>query len=240
MSQRLGVLLLLVLLRSPAYADDKAVRFVAPENLSMPLAGFENGQLTRGIIKDLGEAIAERMGRRAVFAAIPSKRAQQFLAAGEADGLCYISKLWATGTFNWTAAMIPDATVLAARPDAPVVKDFKELADQPVAITMGYRYAPVEQALGPHLLRDEAPSVDLDLEKLGKGRVRYALVNKLSYDYETRIHPEWKLREDMVFEPFEASCAFSVKSPLRFEEVEAAVEALIANGQVAAILKKYR
>jgi ABC-type amino acid transport substrate-binding protein len=232
--------LLAALFCLPAHAEDGIVRFVAPENLSMPLADFENGRLAQGIIKDLGEAIAQRMGRKAVFLAIPSKRAEQFLAAGRGDGLCYISPLWAIGTYNWTAPLIPDATVLAARSDAPVIQNFKDLADQPVAITMGYRYPPVEQALGPHLLRDEAPSVDLDLEKVAKGRVRYALVNKLAYDYETRTHPEWKLRADKVFEPVEASCAFSLKSPLRFAEVKAAVDSLIAEGRISAIIARYR
>jgi len=180
MSRRLPALLVVGLLHLPARAEDNVVRFIAPENLAMPLAAFEGGKLTGGIIKDLGEAIAERMGRKAVFTTIPSKRAQQVLAAGGADGLCYISKLWAGGTFNWTSPMILDATVLAARPDAPVITDFKELADQPIAITLGYHYAAVEQALGSHLVRDEAPSVDLDLEKLARGRVRYPLVNKLT------------------------------------------------------------
>ena len=79
------VLLLAILFRLPAQAEDGVVRFIAPENLSMPLAGFKNGELTEGIIKDLGEAIAARMGRKAVFIAIPSKRAQQFLGGGEGD-----------------------------------------------------------------------------------------------------------------------------------------------------------
>jgi len=223
-----------------AKAEDRVVRFVAPQNLSMPLAAFRKGQLTEGIIKDLGEAIAERMGRKAVFIAIPGKRAQQFLMEGSADGLCYISKLWADGSFNWTAQFIPDATVLAARPSSPFIKDFKELADQPVAITMGYHYARVERALGSHFLRDEAPSVDLDLEKLARGRVLYALVNKLAFDYETRIHPEWHLRADQVFDPLSASCAFSFKSPLPFQDVNDAVDALVAEGRIAAILEKYR
>jgi len=240
MSRWLPVLLLAGLLHLPARAEDGVVRFVAPENLAMPLAAFKDGKLTGGIIKDLGEAIAGRMGRKAVFVAIPSKRAQQVLAAGGGDGLCYISKLWARGTFNWTPPMIPDATVLAARPDAPVITDFKELADQPIAITLGYHYAAVEQALGSHLVRDEAPSVDLDLEKLARGRVRYALVNKLTYDYELRIHPDWHLRADSVFESFSASCAFSLKSALRFQEVAQAVNALIAEGRVSAIIGKYR
>lgn len=240
MSRMLGVLFLMLLLCGPAPAEEGVIRFVAPENLSMPLAGFENGRLAEGIIKDLGEAIAERMGRKAVFIAIPSKRAQPFLMAGEGDGLCYISQLWANGTFNWTAPMIPDATVLVARADAPVIKDFKDLADQPVAITLGYHYAAIEKVLGPHLLRDEAPSVDLDLEKLAKGRVRYALVNQLAYEYEARTHPDWKLRADKVFDPISASCAFSLKSPLNVQEIDKAVAALIAEGRVSAILEKYR
>lgn len=236
----LAFLFIAALLGRPAQAGDGVLRFVAPENLSMPLAAFHDGQLTDGIIKDLGQAIAERLGRRAVFITIPSKRAQKFLAAGGADGLCYISKLWADGLYDWTSPMIPDATLLVARADAPVITDFQQLAGQAVATTMGYRYAKAEQTLGPGLVRDDAPSVDLDLQKLARGRVRYALVNKLAYDYETRTHPEWHLRQDLSFDPISAACAFSLKSPVPFREVGAAVDALIAEGRVSAILEKYR
>lgn len=166
MRRRLATLFLAALFCAPAHAEDEVVQFVAPENLSMPLAVFQDGKLTGGIIK--------------------------------------------------------------------------ELADQPVAITMGYHYARVERALGSHLLRDEAPSVDLDLQKVAKGRVRYALVNKLAYDYAIRSHPEWNLRADLVFDPISASCAFSFKSPLRFRKVSDAIDALIADGRVSAILDKYR
>lgn len=136
---------------APAQAEEPVIRFVAPENLSMPLAAFKDGQLTGGIIKDLGEAIAEKMERKA------------------------------------------------------------------------------EQ------LRPATPE-----RRRRRGRVRYALVNKLAYDYETRTHPGWQLREDLTFDPLSAACAFSLKSPLPFEEIDATVDALIAEGRIAAILGKYR
>src|SRR5471030_2525969 len=71
-------------------AEAPPLLFIAPTNHSMPMARFQNGELTGGLLWDLGELIARRMGRRAVFVSIPSRRVSDALSDGHADAVCYV------------------------------------------------------------------------------------------------------------------------------------------------------
>ena len=53
-----------------ARAGNDELRMIAPLNQAMPLASFKDDKLSGGILKDLGEAIAPRSGRRAVVTAV--------------------------------------------------------------------------------------------------------------------------------------------------------------------------
>ena len=63
-----------------ATAAPDALLMIAPLNQTMPLASFDAGKLDGGIIKDLGDAIARRAGRRASYLSV----ANENLAAKEA------------------------------------------------------------------------------------------------------------------------------------------------------------
>jgi len=64
MLRRLLLASLLLCAAPIAWAGGEVV-FVASENNTMPLAAFEDGQISNGIVKDLGQAIARRLGRTA-------------------------------------------------------------------------------------------------------------------------------------------------------------------------------
>ena len=75
-------------------AQEAPLVFIAPANHALPFVDLQRGQLAGGILKDLGEAIAERTGRKASFLVVPSKRVSAPLDNGEADVLCYTAPAW--------------------------------------------------------------------------------------------------------------------------------------------------
>lgn len=223
---------------APAAGPD--IVFIAPANHTMPLAHFEEGRLAGGLLKDIGEAIAQRTGRHARFVTVPSKRVPIALTNGDGDGVCYVVRYWIDGDFDWTQPFIPNAAVVAARPEAPPIRDLADLADQPVGTVLGYRHPALDAALGRRFMRTDAPDMEHNLRKLAIGRVRYAVTDDLSLAWHGRNDKEAKLRADLVFETFTAQCAFSRKSHVPFAEVERAIDSLVKDGSIAAMLARYR
>ena len=128
--------LLLGLACQPLWAQD--IVFVAATNHTEPLSRFEKGQLVGGIIKDLGDALARRMALRPRYLSMPSKRAPMALRDGEGDLLCYTRAQWIGPDFQFTLPLIPNAEVVAARPEAPQLQRVGDLADRPVGTVLGY------------------------------------------------------------------------------------------------------
>jgi len=223
-----------------ASAEEPAIVFIAATNHTMPLSEFQDSVMTGGILKDLGDAIAQRLGRRARYLSLPPKRVPLYLANGSADGVCYIRPQWVDGDFNWTCALIPATGVLAARTDAPVAHGFADVAGKPIGTVAAYRYTNFEKALGAHFQRDDAPSQDSNVNKLLAGRMQYAILEKITYDFLARFGAKPAIRVDMEFEPIKAQCAFSKRSTIPFAEVDKAVNSLLDDGSVERILAKYR
>lgn len=214
--------------------------FVAPTNHAMPLAEFKNHELAGGILKDMGDAIAQRLGRHARFISVPSRRVPAVLASGEADGLCYVLPEWIDGSFHWSQPFIPNGGIIAARNGAPPVHQLVDLADQPVGTVLGYRYPDLEGALGAHFIREDAPTMESVLRKLAAGRTNYAVVEEITLSYYRRQDPGLPLQADFRYASFQAQCAFSMKTHIPFAQIDQAIDALIQDGSMARVLQRYR
>lgn len=213
--------------------------FIAATNNTMPLAQFDGRRLTGGILKDLGDAIADRLRRKVRFLDTPSKRVWDVLARGEADGVCYVMPEWAEGSFNWSKPLIPDGAAVIAHPSAPALHRLRDLANKPVGTVLGYHYPEVE-VLGNQFVRDDAPSMEHNLSKISAGRRQYAIVELTALAYRLRIAPSVKLRTDLVIANFKARCAFSKRSTVPFANIEQAIASLLNDGSIDKILGHYQ
>lgn len=220
-----------------AMAQD--IVFIAPTNHTMPMAQFEGGVLVDGVLKQLGDLIARRMERHAVYIAVPSKRVSEVLSAGGADALCYVVPVWIDGRYNWTKPFITSTAIVVARKEAPVVKSLDDLAGKPLGTVMGYRYPEIERVLGKQFVRDDAPTSELNFRKLMVGRMQYAAIDQIVFEYRMRKEPALPLRKDVTYTSTATQCAFSLHSKIPFAQAEHAVESMIRDGSVAAILNQY-
>lgn len=225
-----------------AQAAGEPLVFIAPANHAMPLVEIRQGQLTRGILKDLGEAIAAKLGRQAQFLIVPSKRVSAALDQGEADVLCYGAPRWVEATrIQWSRPVFDYAGVVARRADAPAVQDIGQLAGERLGTVAGYRYIEVEAALGANFLRDDAPDMGRNLAKLAAGRVRYAMTEQLTLAYAMRQSPGTAPVQALTTVRYPTHCAFSTRrSTVPLAQLERAVDALVTEGTVDRILAQYR
>ncbi len=222
-----------------ALAGQGEIVFLAATNHAMPLSRFQNGEMVEGLLKDLGDGIAQRLGLRVRYVSVPAKRVAEFVESGRADGICYVLPHWMPGPFNWSQPVIPDSSVLVARADAPRVRSLPDLANKPVGTVLGYTYATPQAELGRAFVREDAPSEELNMSKVQHGRMQYAIMGRMNAQYMLRTEPKGKLRVDFEFEPFTTQCAFSRKSAIPFADVQRAIASLLADGSIERMMQRY-
>lgn len=232
---------LLLCVATIAHANGEVVFAIVDSN-AMPLAAFEGEQVKSGIMKDLGHAIARRVGRTARFLILPRNRLASAMAEGQADGTCYALPAWLEpAQLRWSRPLIPNRDLVLGRADAPRLSTAADLADEPIGTVLGYRYPELESTLGNRFRRDDGPDMISNLRKLAAGRVRYAIVDQLTLLYESRttLH-DFKPGPSLTIASFVASCGFSPKGKVPAEELQHSADALLLDGTIDAILARYR
>lgn len=230
----------LLLPLATAVAAEGELLMIAPLNQTMPLAQFESEKLTGGILKDLGDAIAQRLGRRAAYLSVAGDQVGAALSKGKADGICYVRPFWIDGNFDWTRPVIPDAELVASIPSAPVIRSLHDLRDRPIGTVASYRYPRVEQVVGLRFRRSDSPTMEENLRRMVDGTVRHTIIGQATMNYQLKVNKALKLRPDLVFASFSAQCAFGKRGNVAFSDVNNAVNTLIDDGTVGAILARYR
>lgn len=207
----------------------------------MPEARSEGEQVLDGLHRDLGQAFARRLGRPVQMKAVPRKRIAQELEAGRADLVCDYQAAWLPGPFRWSRAFIPDQTVLVTPASRPPPEKLASLAGQPVGTVLGYAYPEVAEALGPGFVRDDAPDAIANLRKLALGRVGHALTGRRLLDYRRHIDSfPLALHAPLVVAEVLGQCALSARSDVSLATLNAAIQGLVAEGELARILAHYR
>ena len=96
-------------------------------------------------------------------------------------------------------------------------------------------------ALGPGFVRDDGPDAVANLRKLEYGRVPHALTGRRLLDYQRRsgsftlaLHPPLVVAEVL------GQCGLSPRSEVTLKALNAAIQGLVAEGELNRILGKYR
>lgn len=207
----------------------------------MPEAHIEGRRVLDGLHADLGAALARRLGRPVQMLALPRKRIAQALQSGEADLVCDYQSAWLPGPFAWSRAFIPDQTVLVTAASTPAPAGLAAIAGQPVGTVLGYAYPEAAAALGSGLVRDDAPDAVANLRKLELGRVPHVLTGRRLLDYQRRIGSfTLALHPPLVVAEVLGQCGLSPRSEVTQKALNAAIQGVVAEGELNRILGKYR
>ncbi|MDR7270016.1 ABC-type amino acid transport substrate-binding protein [Pelomonas saccharophila] len=207
----------------------------------MPEARIEGRRVLDGLHADLGAALARRLGRPVQMLALPRKRIAQALQSGEADLVCDYQSAWLPGPFAWSRAFIPDQTVLVTAAATPAPAGLAAVAGQPVGTVLGYAYPEVAAALGSGLVRDDAPDAVANLRKLELGRVPHVVTGRRLLDYQRRVGSfKLALHPPLVVAEVLGQCGLSPRSGVTLKALNAAIQGMVAEGELGRILGKYR
>jgi len=207
----------------------------------MPHARIEGDRVVEGLNLDLGQALARRLGRELVAKPVPRKRLAEALQRGEADLLCDYQSDWLPGNFAWSRPFMPDQALLISAATAPAPAALTALAGQPVGTVRGYVYPEMTDALRAGFVRDDAPDVVANLQKLELGRVKHALTGRRVLEYQQRTgHFKLALHPPLVVSEVLAQCALSPSSPVGLAALNQAIQGLVSEGELNRLFARYR
>ncbi|MBV8465429.1 MAG: transporter substrate-binding domain-containing protein [Burkholderiales bacterium] len=237
---RLQTAIILICLTTARATDLPPLDFVVSTTNSAPLQLSTDGAAGNGIVGEISAEIARRLGRQARFVVTSRKRIEDDLRAGRADAICYATPQWVNAPLTWTAPFIPNAEVILMRRDAPTLASLGELRGKTVGTVLGYAYPQLTASLGDSYVRDDAPTMQVNVRKLLAGRTQYAIVDSLSLAYEARTTPELRSLPTLPTSQFKAQCGFSPRLAISAEQINRAVSGLERDGTLAQILARYR
>lgn len=233
------VLFALSLFCTPLFAAPMVV--VVDTGTEMPMARFDGERLVDGIHRDIGTALARRLGRTPSFLSLPRKRIGQALETGEGDILCAYIPQWMDGQLDWSTPFLPVTELLITDSGAVAPRTLAELAGKKVGTILGYRHPEFEAALGRRFARVDAPNAETNLRMLAAGRISHAIIVKAALDYRLKLgDPVLHLHAPLVVKQYQTQCAVSRKGHVKVGEVDRAIAQIVRDGTVAAILGRYQ
>ena len=207
----------------------------------MPMARFENGVLSDGVHKMLGEALARHTGRDLRFVILPRKRIARALQQGQADILCGYTPQWIEGDYLWTEPVFTAEEVVATDARHPRPVSIADLRGQPIGTILGYQHPEIDKVLGSAFVRDDSPNMETNLEKLARGRVHHILIARAVLEYRQRLRAfPLSLHPPLAAATFTTRCAVSRRGRLGLEEANRAIAAIGKDGTLARILAGFR
>lgn len=218
------------------------VTFVVQEGDTFPHALIEGKTLKDGLTLDLHKALGKELNRDIKSMIVPRRRMANLLETGEADVLCFGRPEWFGTTILWSKYFIPYIDVLVARQNAKLPTNILDLANVPVGTVNGYSYPEIEKILGPMFIREVAPSPKSNLAKLAAGRMDYAVTDTLSLAHfikTTTPTPQFHA-QNLVIAGTKTACALSKKSSITLDQLNLAIDKIVASGKFDALLQQYR
>lgn len=228
-----------LLYAAPAWAAELVV--LVDASTEMPWAEVQDEGVGQGLHRDLGEALAQRLGREARFLALPRKRLGEALLRGPGDLTCAMQPAWLPGDFHWSRRFLPDVELLLTLRSAPRPASVQSLSGQAIGTISGFVYPELQRQLGAGFVRDDAPNASANLRKLNIGRMQHATLNLLYVDYQRRqglltapLHPY------LVLSANKTQCALSRRSSLALADLDRALTGLVNDGTLDKLLGRYR
>lgn len=183
--------LALILLSLGTSAEERPLRFSVSESWAMPMIHIEHGQATGGVLYDLQQRLAEKVGRRAEMLVRPRLRIQQMLERGEIDVRCYVNPTWLSESHHqyiWSVPFMVQRDLLVGRSQQQV--QVSRMQGETIGTVLGFTYPGLDPLFASgQLQRDDARTQELALAKLQARRYDYAISNELTLQWFNRQQP---------------------------------------------------
>jgi len=212
----------------------------SPSN-GMPYAESIDHELAPGFIRDLGEAVGQRLGVEVRFVETPDKRAEPALAQGAIHLLCINNPQWmkAPEKLHWSPSLFEEEDALAQRADAPPLENLAQLHDVRIGTSLGYVYpAPLMQAFAEgRVKRADVRDLDTRLHMLEAGRLDALIEMRRPLEFLLAQHRKLPVAINRSnVQRYSIFCSYGPALPLSAERMDAVLQAMVNDGSIQRLL----
>jgi ABC-type amino acid transport substrate-binding protein len=189
---------------------------------------------------ELGNMLAEHMGRDIRFVDLPRKRMIQALEAGEGDIVCGYIPAWLVGPFDWSRPFIPEEAVIVSVAGPHQPKVIGDLKGQRIGTVLGFNYPDLERELGAEFVCDDGQSTNVALRKLIAGRFDHMVTTRAMINSHLKRGDVPASLHVLSIKKNYTQCAVSRRGHVSVEELNRAIDAISRSGELARSLQKER
>ncbi|WP_341304878.1 transporter substrate-binding domain-containing protein [Pseudomonas sp. TMP25] len=235
--------LLLLMLSAAPFAEERPIRFSVNDSWAMPMVRIKNGRTVEGILVDLQQRMAAKIGRKAAFMVMPRMRVQHAMNSGDIDVRCYITPSWINAghhRFIWSLPFMTQRNVLLGTRAQSL--QVEQLSGERVGTILGFNYPRLEPLFASgQLEREDARTQEQVLLKLQAGRYRFAVSDQLSLDWFNRQQaPAEKLHVLSEFAADPVACIVRDAPDVPTMALLRAMVQMKQDGEFDALLDRYR
>ncbi len=208
-----------------------------------PIILMTNNQVTGGLWKEIGQALAHELGTNATFSVFPRKRIEPLLEGGRIHITCNANPVWFTHPhqLNWTTEIYPQVERLISLASVPDIHQLRALKGKKISIIRGYSYPTVSYLWTSNHIHTE-PRPEQMIRAVQKGLTDLAIVSELEFTYWAKLYPnEVKMLKvhPIIVTSRPTMCAVAKNSPVTAIQMNQAITRLQQKGRLSAILKSY-
>lgn len=242
---RLAVLVMATLACAAQPVAAEPLRVSWSSHNAPPAAMVEREQLTGGIIFDIGNAVAARLGTTATFLDVPRARYEAQLRGGRIDVTCMTNPKWLRdpATLGWSPPLFEENDIIVQQSGRSPWDAVDDLHGQRIGTIYSFVYPSLENLFASgRVLRDDATTLD--------GNMRRLVLRRIDGVVDSEIAIRWWIRENDLRGQFTVArvpvsthdihCAISPLTRAGVANVRAAFTALKDDGAIERILMRYR
>jgi ABC-type amino acid transport substrate-binding protein len=241
-----AVLLLLVNFSATTQADTTLILSYWTD-ATPPFAWSKNGQLTAGLIKDIGDELARQGGYKVAYREVPVKRIEAQLAEGSIHVDCITNPIWKEKPelLSWSPVLFQGADrFLVQKGSEHEITSLDDLRGKVIGTYNGYVYHPsiMEMFSTKAALAEQVQGIDKGVRLVSMGRLDALIDFDILLLYQIR---QGQPNDNLTLASFHADdydlqCAYSPHSPVATEEIDDRLNAMIKTGFISKALDKYR
>ncbi|MFC4161530.1 substrate-binding periplasmic protein [Chitinimonas lacunae] len=200
-----------------------------------------------GIIKDLVELIAAKLGQPVEYKVLSRKRIDPALERGDADLVCFTSPNWTrlADRMHWTGEnLVQTELFLMHRNWAFQIESLDDLKGKTLGLILGFHYPGIDPQVERGDMRASRQTDHVqNFRLLERQRIDVAVSTDLQIAHYLRQNPKARsvlMVSDFVLSRTPTQCAVPKASRLDPEPVRRAVKALGEQGAFERLMKTYR
>lgn len=215
--------------------------------MSYPMEAYgSDGIINGGLLKDLGEHLAAKLGTQIVFVKQSRRRIESGLLAGSLDITCYSHPTWwdSTQPALWSIPTIPQIErVVGLRNEKLPSTDPEDFAGKRVAVHTGYHFPMLQplfdSGIAKRLDENQVPMLFKAVEtKLAD----ILITSDAEIEGYLNENPDKRNLFSVAREPFSivpTQCAVSPRSEWKLESINSALRDMMRQGEFDRLTKKY-